>query len=89
MSGENDPLILELVKQSAAFQVLLEKQGETLASITEDIAELKKEVNDDVRQLERLKNRGSGILIGLGILATSTATIFSESFVKFKHFIFG
>jgi hypothetical protein len=89
MGTDSDGLIVELVKQSAMLQTLLEGQQASLTEIKEDLKALKKEVNEDARELEKLKNRGSGLLVGLGIFATTTATFFSEYFVKLKHFIFG
>lgn len=43
----------------------------------------------DAKELAALKNRGAGLLTGLGIVFTFTATMFSDFFSSVKHAIFG
>jgi Asp-tRNA(Asn)/Glu-tRNA(Gln) amidotransferase A subunit family amidase len=43
----------------------------------------------DAKDLAALKNRGAGLLAGLGLIFTATATIFSDFFSAVKHAIFG
>lgn len=47
------------------------------------------EVSQDAKELQALKNKGAGILAALGVVATATATVFSNFFSAIKHTIFG
>jgi len=43
----------------------------------------------DARELQALKNKGAGVFMALGVVFTSTATIFSGFFAQLRDYIFG
>ena len=43
----------------------------------------------DAKELAALKNTGAGVLTGLGIVFTFTATVFADFFSSLKQAIFG
>lgn len=53
------------------IETLLETQAEKQAEMAADIKAIRKDLDDDKAALAALKNRGTGLLIGVGIAAGS------------------
>jgi uncharacterized coiled-coil protein SlyX len=71
------------------LKILADKLDELDKKWDQKFNELRQAQIDDQKELEKIKNRGAGVLAGLGVLFTATATVFSDFFSSLKHAILG
>ena len=71
------------------LNLLLEKIDRLDIKIEQRFNKIEEGAAQDVKDLAALKNKGAGVLTGLGVVFTFTATVFADFFVSIKHAIFG
>ena len=71
------------------LNLVLEKIDRLDVKIEQRFNKIEENALQDAKDLAALKNRGAGLLTGLGIVFTFTATVFSDFFSSLKHTIFG
>jgi hypothetical protein len=71
------------------LNLVLEKIDRLDVKIEQRFNKIEESALQDAKDLAALKNRGAGLLTGLGIVFTFTASVFSDFFSGLKHAIFG
>lgn len=71
------------------LNLLLDKIDHLDNKIEQRFNKIEDHALNDAKELQALKNKGTGVLAALGVVFTATATIFSEFFSYVKESIFG
>jgi len=77
------------VRSEEILNLVLEKIDRLDVKIETRFNKIEEHAVTDAKELQALKNKGAGVLMALGIVFTSTATIFSGFFSQLRHYIFG
>lgn len=77
------------IRSEEILNLVLEKIDRLDVKIESRFNKIEDHAIQDAKELATLKNRGAGFLAALGIVFTSTATIFADFFVALRESIFG